>query len=222
MTIRSSALLAITVAVGSIVVLAGCGGGSTSSSAPSAPTSPTAPSPTTQPTASAANATGPVGVLTGEDASLATGDIPDNQVFLTFDNSAGGWSMKYPEGWAQSGSGGDIAFQDKNNLAHVVIRDGTAPTVASVQSDLASLASANPSLKAQTPADASVNGVPMIKAVYELASAPNAVTGKAVTLTVDRYVFAHNGKVAVIDLGTPKGVDNVDGYRLMIESFQWK
>jgi hypothetical protein len=25
----------------------------------------------------------------------------------------------------------------------------------------------------------------------------------------------------VVDLGTPEGVDNVDAYRLMIESFRW-
>jgi hypothetical protein len=163
-----------------------------------------------------------VGALTAEDASLATGDIPDNQVFLTFDNPSGGWSMKYPEGWAQSGSAGDITFRDKNNLAHIVIRDGAAPTVAGVQADLTALAASDPSLKAQAPTEVSINGAPMIKAVYEIASAPNAVTGKQVTLMVDRYVFASNGKVAVVDLGTPKGVDNVDGYRLMIESFRWK
>ena len=28
--------------------------------------------------------------------------------------------------------------------------------------------------------------------------------------------------VAVVDLGTPQGVDNVDAYRLMIESFRWR
>ena len=121
-----------------------------------------------------------------------------------------------------SGAAGDITFQDKNNLAHVVIRDGTAPTVAGVRADLGALAGADPSIKAQPPAEVSIKGSPMIKDVYEIASAPNPVTGKQVTLTVDRYVFAHNGKVAVVDLGTPKGVDNVDGYRLMIESFRWR
>jgi len=45
--------------------------------------------------------------------------------------------------------------------------------------------------------------------------------GKRVTLVVDRYELAANGKKATVDLGTPKGVDNVDAYRLMIESFRW-
>jgi hypothetical protein len=39
---------------------------------------------------------------------------------------------------------------------------------------------------------------------------------------VDRYYFWQGGKVAVMDLGTPQGVDNVDAYRLMSESFAWK
>jgi hypothetical protein len=38
---------------------------------------------------------------------------------------------------------------------------------------------------------------------------------------VDRYELAKNGKVAVLDLGTPTGVDNVDAYRMMSQSFKW-
>ena len=43
--------------------------------------------------------------LQAEANSAATGDIPDNQVFLVFRNATAGYSMKYPEGWAQRGSG---------------------------------------------------------------------------------------------------------------------
>ena len=41
-------------------------------------------------------------------------------------------------------------------------------------------------------------------------------------LVVDRYYLPRAGKHAVVDLGTPQGVDNVDAYRLMIESFRWR
>ena len=34
--------------------------------------------------------------------------------------------------------------------------------------------------------------------------------------------FAQGGKRAIVDLGSPVGVDNVDGYRLMVQSFRWK
>jgi hypothetical protein len=62
-----------------------------------------------------------------------------------------------------------------------------------------------------------------VRAVYTTQSAPNPVTGKRVELIADRYVLAGpGGRVATVDLGTPKGVDNVDAYRMMIQSFTWK
>jgi hypothetical protein len=64
--------------------------------------------------------------------------------------------------------------------------------------------------------------MPVVKVVYSTETAPNPVTGKRVELVVDRYYVAGTGKRAIVDLGTPKGVDNVDAYRLMIESFRWK
>ena len=64
-----------------------------------------------------------------------------------------------------------------------------------------------------------MSGHPAIKVTYTTVSAPNPVTGKRVTLIVDRYYFWHGRQVAVLDLGTPQGVDNVDAYRLMSESF---
>ena len=47
------------------------------------------------------------------------------------------------------------------------------------------------------------------------------MTGKRLTITVDRYVYYANGKVATLDLATPVGVDNVDAYRMISESFKW-
>ena len=68
-------------------------------------------------------ATGP-GALSAEAQSAATGDIPDNQVFLVFNNAqAAGYSIKYPEGWTQTAArAGNVTFHDKNNLVHVVDR----------------------------------------------------------------------------------------------------
>jgi hypothetical protein len=48
------------------------------------------------------------------------------------------------------------------------------------------------------------------------------VTGRRVKLVVDRYELGRAGRVAIVDLGTPVGVDNVDAYRMMIESFRWR
>src|SRR5437879_8008192 len=62
---------------------------------------------------------------------------------------------------------------------------------------------------------------PAFAVTYITESRPNQVTGKRVELHVDRYYLWKNGRIAVVDLGTPVGVDNVDAYRLMIESFRW-
>src|SRR5947209_13219171 len=82
--------------------------------------------------------TGPA-ALQGEAASAAAGDIPDNQIFLTFHNRRAGYSMKYPEGWAQRGSGGNVTFRDKNNVIRAVVSKGPAWTRASVQSEVRAL-----------------------------------------------------------------------------------
>jgi len=183
-------------------------------------TSATAPATTSSTTA--AGASQGVGALSGEAQSAATGDIPDNQVFLTFSNPAAGYTMSYPEGWTRKGDGRDVTFSDKNNIVHVVVAGGPPPTVADVQSELTTLQSKNHTLKFTTPRVVTLKSGTAIKATYTTESAPNPVTGKSVLLVVDRYELAHAGKHATVDLGTAKGVDNVDAYRMMSNSFRWQ
>jgi hypothetical protein len=192
----SRTAFAAALAVAAALSAAGCGGSSSSSSGGDA--------------------------LSADARSAATGDIPDNQNFLTFVNAKGGYAIRYPEGWAQSGAGRDVTFRDKNNLVHIVIARGGAPSVAGVRAELAQLKRSSPSLRAQAPQHVTIKGTPMVRVVYTTRSAPNPVTGKRVTLVVDRYELARNGRLATVDLGTPRGVDNVDGYRMMIESFRWR
>jgi hypothetical protein len=163
-----------------------------------------------------------VSALSAEAQSAATGDIPDNQAFLVFRNRSAGYSIKYPEGWTQVGSGKEVSFRDKNNLVRIAVDSGAAPTAEQVAADLSRLKRSSRSLiVTRPPKKVSINGTTMIKSGYATRSAPNPVTGKRVTLVVDRYQLARSGKAATVDLGTPRGVDNVDAYRLMIESFQW-
>jgi hypothetical protein len=156
-----------------------------------------------------------------EAQNTAQGDIPDNQQFLTFKNSSGGYSVKYPEGWAQKGSGGDVTFLDKENSVHVVIASGSTPTVSSVRAELKKEAAAAPTLKPGTPQAVKLPSGPAVHVVYHVQGPPDPVTGKRPTLMVDRYVFANKGRVATVDEATPVGVDNVDAYRMIIDSFQW-
>ena len=193
-----------------LLAAAGCGG--TKSTAPP-PTATTHAATSTQATTASANP------LQAEANAAATGDIPDNQVFLVFRNSAAGYSIKYPEGWAQSGGASRLAFRDKNNIVRVVVLKGAAPTVAGVRAQVAAL---NGVHIQSGPQHVTISGAPALKVVYTTRSSPNAVTSKRVTLIVDRYYLAHAGKEAIVDLGTPVGVDNVDAYRMMIESFRWR
>jgi hypothetical protein len=203
-------------------LLAACGGSKSSSpstttaATPPPPAASTSTRPQTPPPASGA------GALKAESASAATGDIPDNQVFLTFKNAATGYSIKYPEGWAQSGSGGTVTFRDKNNIVRVVVTKSSPPTLAQVKSEVAKLRNAKITT---SPTQTTISGKPAIHVVYETQSAQNPVTGKTVTLGVDRYYLWNGTKVAIVDLGTPVApvlVDNVDAYRLIIQSFRWK
>jgi hypothetical protein len=142
-------------------------------------------------------------------------------VFLVFQNKPAGYSMKYPEGWTQIGSGSSVTFKDKNNLVQVTVTRGSAPTPASVAGQLQTLKQSDPTLAFTPPQTLTIGTSTAVKAVYTTESAPNPVTGKRVLLIVDRYELAHAGKLAAVDLGTPKGVDNVDAYRMMIHSFTW-
>jgi hypothetical protein len=142
-------------------------------------------------------------------------------VFLVFDNGPARYSIKYPEGWTRSGSRDSITFRNNNNLVRVEVASAALPTVAGVTAQLDALKQSDPTLRLRAAQVVKVGSRTAVKAVYTTESAPNPVTGKRVTLVVDRYELAHGGRVATVDLGTPVGVDNVDAYRMMIESFRW-
>jgi hypothetical protein len=192
---------------------AGCGSGGQKAAVPK-----TAGATTTRTTTASAPASSAPGALQAEANSAAAGDIPDNQVFLVFTNRAAGYSMKYPEGWAQEGSADQVTFRDKNNIVRIVVGRGAAPSQATVRAEVMRLGRARVESE---PRAMTISGRPAFKVVYSTESAPNAVTGKRVKLVVDRYYLWKRGRRAVVDLGTPLGVDNVDAYRMMIESFRW-
>jgi hypothetical protein len=206
---------------------AGCGSSASSSTSSAAPSTQSATSSSSGGAAAAGTTTsgtttGGVNALSAEAQSVATGDIPDNQAFLTFTNSAAGYSIVYPEGWTRKGDGADVTFSAKNNIIHIVVRKGPAPTPASVQAELTALQQQSPTLKFTAPHAITLKSGPAIKTTYTTESAQNAVTGKSVLLIVDRYELASAGKRATVDLGTAKGVDNVDAYKKIINSFQWR
>lgn len=201
------------------LLVASCGSSSTSSSGSSV-SGGVKNAPATG-SGSVTSSSGSNQALSADAASAGTGDVPDNQNFLTFRHPTAGFSIKFPEGWSQLSTPAGVSFQDKNNLVRVVVASGSAPTTASVKVQLDAAQATKPSLKYAPPTQVTVHGISMVKTTYSTESEPNSVTGKRVTLMVDRYDFGKGGKVVTVELGTPKGVDNVDAFRLMIESFKW-
>jgi hypothetical protein len=206
--LRATPLLA---ALATSLLMASCGGSTSASSSTSAGT-----------TAASGATTEGGGALSADAKSAATGDIPDTQNFLTLSDPTLRVSMLYPEGWTVSQTASEAKIEDKNNLVRIQLTKAAAPTLASVQAQLRALARSTPSLVAGKPSAIQLKRGPALRAVYSTLSAPNPVTGKRVKLSVDRYVLAHAGRVAVVDLGTPVGVDNIDAYKRMIESFKWR
>lgn len=154
--------------------------------------------------------------------SAATGDIPDSQVFLTFSDRAAGYSIRYPEGWTRRQTAVGVSFEDRANVISVSVRPGSPPTPAGAATGLARLKRGDPTIAVGAPERLNVNGSAVLKLTYTRLSTADPVTGKRLPLTIDRYEYAHAGKTAIVDLGTPKGVDNVDAYRMISRSFRWR
>lgn len=201
-----------------LLALGGCGS-STKASSSGAP-APGAPAATSgAPAASGGGA----GALSADATSAKTGDVPDTQNFLTFSDRALRISIVYPEGWVVKQAGDGVSFTDKNNQVRVALSKGAPPTAATVAAKLAALKSSAPTLAVTAaPQTVRLPSGSAIRATYTTESAPNPVTGKTLKLTVDRYALAHAGRVAVVDLGTPVGVDNIDAYKKLIGSFKWR
>lgn len=153
--------------------------------------------------------------------SAATGDIPDNQAFLTYRDPSG-YAIEYPEGWARRGSGARVTFEDKANTIEVRVARAATPTLAGTQSGLVAERRVDSTI---TPGRARAIHLKYGAAImvrYTRRGKADPVTGKRPLLLVDRYVYGRAGRVATVDLATPKGVDNVDAYRAISNSFKWR
>jgi hypothetical protein len=150
---------------------------------------------------------------------VAPGDIPDNQLFVPYRPTAGGYTISVPEGWSRTEDNGAVTFTDKYNSIMVTVRPvAAAPTVESVgKSGLADVAQ-DPSYRAGKIAATKTAGGSAIKATYEIGSAPNKVTGKKALLAVERYVYFGNGTQVVVTLSGAKGADNVDPWKIVSDS----
>jgi hypothetical protein len=210
------------------LVLAACGGGPTallSGSPSSAPTT----NPSTSVTASTAPSASPSGAAASDapsqppdtGGSTTAGDVPDNAVFLTYTDAAHGFSVKYVEGWQVTTGPDGVVVHDKDSSATVAVVPSPSDVKTYISgTDLPALGvQAGFKLLRQDVFKVGTRAYDHV--AYDLLSPPDPVTGKQVPSILDRYYVPGAKGLAVVTLSTPVGVDNVDAFRLMIESFKW-
>lgn len=151
------------------------------------------------------------------------GDIPDSQAFVAY-HSPLGFSLKVPEGWARSDRSDGARFSDKYNAVDIAVSTtAAAPTVASAKShEAAGLIAAGRAVKIVAVKSVKLRSGPAILIVYSSNSEPNPVTNKQLRLENDRYLIYRRGKLATLNLSAPLGADNVDQWKLISNSFQWR
>jgi hypothetical protein len=149
------------------------------------------------------------------------GDVPDNAVFLTYRQASLGCSIQYVEGWQVTTRPDGVVINDKDSSEIVQVVDLPGDVAGFIAStDL-------PALRAQTgfklikQDTVKVGAASLHHLTYHALSPADPVTGKQIPSTVDRYYVPGPAHLAIISLSTPDGVDNVDAFRQMIESFRW-
>ena len=207
----------IVAAVFGLVLLAACG--SSKSSTAGKPPAGTAGKPsmstTAKPTAPTANP--------NAKEQLPPGDIPDNQVYVTYTPAAGGYSLSYPEGWSKRETPNAVTFAQYFNSIELVTTPATrAPTIASAQSLASSTLSSLAGYHLLKIDSGTRPAGPAVHIVYDATSPIDPVTGRTVTLEVERYLFWHKGTLLTIVLSSAKGSDNVDPWKTVTNSLVWK
>jgi hypothetical protein len=200
-------------------LLSACGGSSTP---PKAASSSKAPTSTSRPTGSSATSSSPAPQAHATEVN-PPGDIPDNQVFVSYRPPGAAFTIKVPEGWARSSAGGSMTFTDKlNSITVASAAAGSKPTVASVRSsELPTVQQQGRNYKAGKVTAIHRKAGPVVLATYLQDSTPDPVTNKVVRDAVERYSFWSSGTEAVLTLSGPKGADNVDPWRIVSDSLTW-
>jgi hypothetical protein len=150
------------------------------------------------------------------------GDIPDSQAFVRVSTSS--YSLTTPEGWARTTTSHGIALSDKyNGISVEVTKAAKAPTVRSVTaSEVPRLRSSIPGFAAPRVTTLTRPAGRVVLVRYQARSRKDAVTGRTVVNDVERYEFWKAGRLAAVTLQAPHGSDNVDPWRKVTTSFQWR
>jgi hypothetical protein len=158
----------------------------------------------------------------GRDVS-PPGDIPDNQAFVRYAPPGGGYSVKVPEGWGRTRTGGAVVFTDKLNTVRMesVAAGGPLGAAQAKTTLLPKLASTVKGFKAGSVSVVSRPAGRATLITYLGDSAPDPVTGRVRVDAYERYVFFRAARRVVLTLSGPKGADNVDPWKLVTGSLRW-
>jgi hypothetical protein len=208
--------------IGLVVTACGSAGPSVSGSAAVVSAAPTVSAPTASPSASQAPEPSPSASQAPEPSGGTTsGDVPDNAVFLTYRGANPAFSIQYVEGWQVTPQPDGVVIRDKDSSETVSIAPPQADVAGYVASTDMPALRAQPGFGLITQDIVKAGGSSYVHLVFHLTSPPDPVTGKQLPLTVDRYYVPGSSGLAIVSLATPDGVDNVDAFRQMIESFGW-
>ena len=117
-----------------------------------------------------------------------------------------------------------MSFSDKyNGLDLEVVARPVAPSVASVRAqEVAALEKGAGAVRVVGVSRRALPAGPAIAVVYQVNSAPNPVTGRAIRLESERLYLWRDGRLATLTLSAPAGADNADQWKLMAWSFAWR
>ena len=131
--------------------------------------------------------------------------------------------MLYPEGWTVREAPSGVSIADKNNLVRIaVVERRRRRRRRASQAQLAALKRSTPGLTVGRRADGPAEERPCGEG--DLHDAERAQPGDGQAGHADGRPLRARARRARgdVDLGTPVGVDNVDAYKRMIESFKWR
>ncbi len=155
--------------------------------------------------------------------ALVSGDIPDNQAFVTVTGETGAFTITVPEGWSSAKTGGVTTYTDKlNSISIEQTAAASAPTVGSVTSGVvpALLASRKNSAGGDV-VTFTAKGGSGIHVAFTADSAADPVTGTSRPDAIEVYIFWQAGQQVALTVEGPTTADNVDPWKIVRDSFTW-
>jgi hypothetical protein len=179
---------------------------------------------TTSGTAPSGSGAGSSTLTTPAPETNPAGDIPDNQAYVPFTPPGGAFTVSVPEGWARTTDGAATIFTDKANTVRIeAYALAAAPNTESVSVyELPIIASSTHGYRSGTVTAVPRKAGQVMLITYQGTSPPNPVTGKTGTDAIERYEFWRDGREVILTLSGPVGADNVDPWRTITDSLQWR